>query len=146
MCTYSICCSNICWHLLVNWVLADISADSHPTFQTSIGWHVNWQWLPLHLLMSCHYFTDTLPILYIYQYLNTFILDSTLQWKWKEKNMSMYILVQYFQQHNGILGDRKYYLACGLGVVLTELASRCTRREHLLNQMSLMSLSQSELS
>ena len=58
----------------------------------------------------------------------------------------MYILVQYFQQHNGILGDRKYYLACGLGVVLTELASRCTRREHLLNQMSLMSLSQSELS
>ena len=146
MCTYSICCSSICWHLLVNWVLADISADSHPTFQTSIGWHVNWQWLPLHLLMSCQYFTDTLPILYLCQYLYTFILDSTLQWKWKEKNMSMYILVQYFQQHNGILGDRKYYLACGLGVVLTELASRCTRREHLLNQMSLMSLSQSELS
>ena len=52
-------------------------------------------------------------MLYLYQYLNTFILDLTLQWKWKKKNMSMYIPVQYFQQCNRILGDRKYYLACG---------------------------------
>lgn len=83
--------------------------------------------------MSCQYFMDTLPILYLCQYLYTFILDLTLQWKWKEKNMSMYILVQYFQQRNRILGDRKYYLACGWGVVLVEPASRCTRWEHLVD-------------